>query len=98
LKTAPATVIDDQARLIRLACYHRFLPRDKQTPLKANISWHQLSSIQPVRLRRGRWDGVIAPLLEDPKDPFQGCHNRTVVVDDRRGEVGNKHKSAVVNQ
>lgn len=40
LKTNPATVIDDYKRLMHLADYQQFLPRDKETALKINISWH----------------------------------------------------------
>ena len=95
LKTTPATVIDDYKRLMRLACYSRFLPRDHQTALKINISWHYFypaCSTTPWQL-----DGVIATLLEDgyAKDNLYGCHNRTVVVSARRGEIANKHKQVL---
>lgn len=95
LKTTPATVIDDYKRLMRLACYSRFLPRDRQTALKINISWHYFypaCSTTPWQL-----DGVISTLLEDgyPKDNLYGCHNRTVVVSARRGEIANKHKQVL---
>ncbi len=92
LKTAPETVIDDYKRLMGLADYQSFLPRDKETALKINISWHYFypaCSTTPWQL-----DGVIATLLEDGycKEKLYGCHNRTVVVSARRGEVANKHK------
>ena len=38
LKTTPATLIDDCKRLMRLAGYQQFLPHDKETALKINIS------------------------------------------------------------
>ena len=63
LKTAPATVIDDYKRLMRLADYRQFLPQDKQTALKINVSWqyfYPACSTTPWQL-----DGVIATLLED---------------------------------
>src|SRR5579863_362718 len=40
LKTAPSSVIADYGRLMRLACYQRVLPRDREIALKINISWH----------------------------------------------------------
>jgi hypothetical protein len=40
LKTTPAMVVEDYKRLMRLANYENFLPRDKQIALKINISWH----------------------------------------------------------
>jgi uncharacterized protein (DUF362 family) len=95
LKTIPATVIDDYKRLMGLACYRQFLPADRETALKINISWHYFypaCSTTPWQL-----DGVIATLLEDGyrKDQIYGCHNRTVVVNARRGELANKHKQVL---
>jgi len=95
LKTTPGTVIDDYKRLMRLACYRQFLPANLETALKINISWHYFypaCSTTPWQL-----DGVIATLLEDGycKDKIYGCHNRTVVVSARRGEVANKHKEVL---
>jgi len=95
LKTTPATVIPDYSRLMHLANYQDFLPRDKQTALKVNVSWQHFypaCSTTPWQL-----DGVIATLLADgyPKDSLYAAHNRTVVVDDRRGEIANKHKAVI---
>ena len=92
LRTAPTTVIGDYGRLMRLAHYQNFLPKDRETALKINISWQHFypaCSTTPWQL-----EGVINTLLEDgyPKDKLYGCHNRTVVVDARKGEVANKHK------
>ena len=92
LKTTPGTVISDYGRLMRLAHYQNFLPKDRETALKINISWQHFypaCSTTPWQL-----EGVINTLLEDgyPKDKLYGCHNRTVVVDARKGEVANKHK------
>jgi len=98
LKTAPSSVIADYGRLMRLACYQRFLPRDRELALKINISWQHFypaCSTTPWQL-----DGVISTLLADgyPKEKLYGCHNRTVVVDAREGEVANKHKQVVVDK
>lgn len=98
LKTTPAMVVEDYKRLMRLANYENFLPRDKQIALKINISWHYFypaCSTTPWQL-----DGVISTLLEDGyrKDQLYGCHNRTVVVSAKRGEVANKHKPVVVDK
>jgi uncharacterized protein (DUF362 family) len=95
LKTTPATVIADCGRLMRLAGYQQFLPRENQTALKINISWHYFypaCSTTPWQL-----DGVIHTLLEDgySKDLLYACHNRTVVVSARRGERANKHLPVV---
>ena len=98
LKTCPATVTSDYKRLMRLANYQQFLPRDKETALKINVTWHHFypaCSTTPWQL-----DGVISTLLEDgySKERIYGCHNRTVVVNARRGEVANKHKRVVVDK
>jgi uncharacterized protein (DUF362 family) len=98
LKTTPGTVVDDYKHLMRLADYQQFLSRDKETALKINISWHYFypaCSTTPWQL-----DGVIATLLEDgySKEKIFGCHNRTVVVSARRGELANKHKQVVVDK
>lgn len=98
LKTKPATVIDDYQRLMHLADYQQFLPRDHETALKINISWHYFypaCSTTPWQL-----DGVIATLLADgySKEKLYGCHNRTVVVSARRGEIANKQKQVVVDK
>jgi len=98
LKTTPATVIDDYKRLMRLGNYQQSLPKEQETALKINITWHYFypaCSTTPWQL-----DGVIATLLEDgySKEKLYGCHNRTVVVSARRGEVANKHKPVVVNK
>jgi uncharacterized protein (DUF362 family) len=98
LKTTPATVIEDYKRLMHLAGYQQCVPEDKETALKINISWHYFypaCSTTPWQL-----DGVIATLLEDGycRERIFGCHNRTVVVSARRGELANKHKQVVVDK
>jgi hypothetical protein len=92
LKTTPVTVISDYSRLMRLVNYQQHLPHDSETALKINISWHYFypaCSTTPWQL-----DGVISTLLEDGylRERLYGCHNRTVVVSARRGELANKHK------
>lgn len=98
LKTTPMTVLDDYGRLMRLANYQKYLPKDKDTALKINISWHVFypaCSTTPWQL-----DGVIKTMLEDgyKRDLIHGCHNRTVVVDARVGEVNNKQRQVVVDK
>jgi len=98
LKTSPATVIEDYGRLMRLADYRQFVPPGPETALKINISWHffyPACSTTPWQL-----DGVIRTLLADgyEKEKLFGCHNRTVVVSAKRGELVNKHKQVVVDK
>lgn len=95
LKTRPETVLKDYGRLMRLAGYEAHLPKDRDTALKINISWHYFypaCSTTPWQL-----EGVIRTLLEDgySRELMHACHNRTVVVSARRGERANKHKPIV---
>jgi len=92
LKTTPESVLDDIARLMHLADSQAHLPRQNETALKINISWHHFypaCSTTPWQL-----EGVIRTLLADghPAESLYGAHNRTVVVSARKGEVANRHK------
>ncbi|MFW5871177.1 MAG: DUF362 domain-containing protein [Verrucomicrobiota bacterium] len=95
LKTKPETVLNDYHRLMNLAGYQDVLPKDRDTALKINISWHfffPASSTTPWQL-----DGVIRALKKDGYDSklVHGCHNRTVVIDAHLGERENKHVNVV---
>jgi uncharacterized protein (DUF362 family) len=90
LKTTPATVLNDYHRLMNLADYQKVIPKDHNTSLKINISWHFFfpgSSTTPWQL-----DGVIRTMKKDGYNPdkIQACHNRTVVIDAHLGERENK--------
>lgn len=92
LHTTPQTVLDDYERLMTLAGHREALARGVPTLLKINISWqfyYPACSTSPWQL-----EGVIRTLLHAGYRPDEllGVHNRTVVVDDRIGEVNNKHK------
>ncbi|MFC1498346.1 DUF362 domain-containing protein [Verrucomicrobiota bacterium] len=95
LKTSPATVLRDYHRLMNLADYQAILPKDKDTALKINISWHFFfpgSSTTPWQL-----DGVIRAMKKDGYKPdlIHGCHNRTVVIDSYLGERENKQVNVI---
>jgi uncharacterized protein (DUF362 family) len=92
LRTTPDGVLDDYARVMRLAGYREALDPAAPTALKINISWQRwypACSTAPWQL-----DGVIRTLLEDgfAPDSLYGAHNRTVVVSARQGEIANKHR------
>ncbi len=91
LKTRPETVLADYHRLMNLAGYQDVIDPEAETGLKINISWHYFfpaCSTVPWQL-----EGVIQSMLKDgyPRERIHGCHNRTVVVSAKRGEVANKH-------
>jgi len=92
LKTSPQTVLSDYKKLMHLVEYQKYLPKDKDTALKINISWHYFypaCSTTPWQL-----EGVIKTLLDDgySKELIHGCHNKTVVISAKKGEIANKHK------
>ena len=95
LKTSPRTVFADYHRLLNLAGYQETLPKDVDTALKVNISWHFFypgSSTTPWQL-----EGVIRAMKRDGFDPslIHACHNRTVVIDAHLGERENKQLPVV---
>ena len=95
LRTSPATVFSDYHRLMNLARYQEVLPKDVETALKVNISWHFFfpgCSTTPWQL-----DGVIRAMAADgySKDLIHACHNRTVVIDAHLGERENKQINVV---
>jgi len=95
VRTAPGTVLHDVRRVMNLAGYQSALPKDRETALKINISWHFFypgSSTTPWQL-----DGAIRAMKLDGYDPakIHACHNRTVVIDARLGERENKQLPVV---
>ncbi len=92
LKTSPERVLADYARLMRSIDYLDVLDRSAEVLLKINVSWHHwypACSTTPWQL-----DGVIRTLLDDgfERERLISTHNRTVVVSDRVGELGNNLK------
>ncbi|MFO7535724.1 MAG: DUF362 domain-containing protein [Kiritimatiellia bacterium] len=95
VRTSPGTVLEDYHRLMNLAGYQEVLPKNRDTALKVNISWHFFypgSSTTPWQL-----EGVIRTMKRDGYDPklIHACHNRTVVIDAHLGERENKQLNVV---
>ncbi len=95
LRTSPGTVLADYHKVMNLAGYQDVLPKDKDSALKINISWHffmPASSTTPWQL-----DGVIRAMKRDGYDPalIHACHNRTVVIDAHLGERENKQINVI---
>ncbi len=95
IRTSAKTVLEDYHRLMNLADYQSVLPKDVETALKVNISWHFFypgSSTPPWQL-----EGVIRAMKRDgySGDLIHACHNRTVVIDARLGERENKQVDVV---
>jgi uncharacterized protein (DUF362 family) len=95
VRTTPRTYLADVHRAMKLAGYEEALPKQSETGLKVNISWHHFypaCSTTPWQL-----EAVIRAMLQDgySKDKIHACHNRTVVVSAKKGEVLNKHLPVV---
>lgn len=93
LKTSPETVIEDYARLMKLAEFERHLPIDRETILKINISWHYYfpgCSTTPWQL-----DGVTKALKDAGYGKLIPAQNRTVVVDPKLGAKNNHLESVI---
>ena len=93
VRTSPGTVLEDTARVMRLAGYQHALPQGTPVILKANISWQHWypgCSTTPWQL-----EGVIRVLNEAGYVDLLPAQNGTVVVDSYEGEVRNKHLSVL---
>src|SRR5687767_14364939 len=92
VKTSPETVLEDMGKAMVMAGYREVLQPAHETALKINITWHHwypACNTTPWQL-----EGVTRQLLADGFDrrKIHGCHNRTVVVSAKKGEIANKHK------
>lgn len=95
LKTSPETVIGDYASLMKLADFETHLPKNKDTILKINISWHYYfpaCSTTPWQL-----DGVTSALEDAGYSHLIPAQNRTVVVDPKLG-AKNNHLDSVIDR
>jgi uncharacterized protein (DUF362 family) len=88
LKTSPKTVLEDYASLMRSIAYQRYLPREKETILKLNLSWslyYPACSTQPWQL-----EAVLKTLIEDGYKKIHPVENKTVVTKPWLGAQQNK--------
>ncbi|HEY3412435.1 MAG TPA: DUF362 domain-containing protein [Armatimonadota bacterium] len=89
VNTSPSTVLDDYARVMRLAGYQQALSPDRDTILKLNLSWtlfYPACSSPPWQL-----DGVLRAMLADGyrKGSLYPVENKTVVTDPWKGAANN---------
>jgi len=88
LKTSPTAVIEDYARLMHLADYERFLPKENNTIIKLNLSWtlfYPACSTPPWQL-----EGVLKALRESGYRNIVAVENQTVVTHPWKGAYYNK--------
>lgn len=90
LKTNPETVLDDYARLLKMAGVSHSLDPRTTTILKDNISWHfpcLSANTTPWQL-----EGVIKGLREQGFSQITCVRNKTVVTNPFKGEKLNKYQ------
>jgi len=90
LKTSPATVVEDYRTLMELGSYRRFLPADRDTLIKLNLSWTKYfpaCSSEPWQV-----EGVVRTLVEGgfPRERLFPVENKTVVTNPVKGAKANK--------
>ena len=88
-KTSPETVLEDYRNLLRLAEVESFLPKDKITILKDNISWHfpfPGANTTPWQL-----EGTITGLKKLGYEKQVAIENETVVTNAFKGDKLNKY-------
>ncbi len=88
LKTTPKTVVQDYGKLMKMAEYDKFLPKNKETIIKLNLSWslyYPACSTEPWQL-----DGVLKQLQKDKYKNLHAVENKTVVTKPWKGAHGNK--------
>jgi uncharacterized protein (DUF362 family) len=90
VKSSPATVLEDTARIMREAGVRAALSADHPTIIKDNISWHLYfpgANTTPWQL-----EATLRTLQEEGFGDIVGVHNRTVVTDASLGDRKNKFR------
>ena len=95
VRTSPASVIDDYARVMDLADYRGTLAPTRDTLIKLNLSWTKYfpsCSSQPWQV-----DGVLSKLIADgfPRERLLPLENKTVVTDPHKGVRNNRWESVL---
>lgn len=93
LKTSPETVVEDYGRLMKMADFEQHLPKDKDTILKINISWHYY--FPACSTTPWQFDGITQALRDAGYGNLIPAQNRTVVVDPKLGAKNNHLESVV---
>lgn len=93
LKTSPESVVEDYGRLMKMADFEQHLPKDKDTILKINISWHYY--FPACSTTPWQFDGIITALKNAGYGNMIPAQNRTVVVDPKLGAKNNHLESVV---
>jgi uncharacterized protein (DUF362 family) len=87
-KTTPETVLEDYGNLMRSIDYQQYLPKDKKTIIKLNLSWSlyfPACSTEPWQL-----EAVLKTMREDGYEDIVAMENKTVVTKPMKGAKQNK--------
>jgi uncharacterized protein (DUF362 family) len=93
LKTTPETVVEDCGKLMRIVDYESYLPKDKKTIVKLNLSWslyYPACSTEPWQL-----EGVLKTLREDGYKDVVAMENKTVVTNPYKGIKQNRWENVL---
>jgi uncharacterized protein (DUF362 family) len=95
VRTSPAAVIDDYARVMDLADYRGTLSAARDTLVKLNLSWTKYfpsCSSQPWQV-----DGVLSKMIADgfPRERLLPLENKTVVTEPHAGVRNNRWESVL---
>ena len=88
LKTSSETVLDDYNKLMNCINYRKYLPTNKTTIIKLNLSWSlyfPACSTEPWQL-----EGVLKTMREDGYKDIVAMENKTVVTNPLKGAKQNK--------
>ncbi len=90
LKTSPKTVLDDYKKLMHMADYEKYFPKDQKTIIKLNLSWSKFfpaCSSPPWQV-----EGVLKTMVNDGYNSRKlfTAENRTVVTNIAKGLKGNR--------
>jgi hypothetical protein len=90
IKTSPQSILEDYTKLMHLANYEKFYPKDQKIIIKLNLSWSKFfpaCSSPPWQL-----EGVLKTMIADGYDAKKlfTAENRTVVTNIEKGLIGNK--------
>lgn len=87
-KTSPKSVLADYTNLMHLVNYQKYLPKNKKTIIKLNLTWSLYfpgCSTEPWQL-----EGILKTLREDGYDNIVAMENKTVVTNPVKGALQNK--------
>jgi uncharacterized protein (DUF362 family) len=90
LRTNAKTVLEDHARLMKLAEFEKELPKEKEVILKDNISWHY--PMPSANTTPWQLEGTIKALRDSGYKKISCVQNQTVVTNAFKGEDLNKYK------